>query len=627
MGTPSEIRRVDGLASALSSRLRLLSLACAAAASGLVTGCGGDDSAPAPAPALPPAPAALLTCDDTMKAAFKPDANTSVVLVKAFKQGDALALSGTTGTPPTAASDVCLVKLVVGPGFTDTPASAPSSSSGIGIEVWLPTTTAWNGKIHNLGGGGWAGGTQASTTQIGNTQAAVTAGTTSYAVGTTDTGHTIGNGSFAMRQDGGINSVLWTDFAERSLHELAVKTKALVQAYYGKAQQYAYWDGCSTGGRQGYKIAQEHPDDYDGYLVGAPAFNWTKFITNELYPQVVMQRDLGAPMSSAKIAAVSGAAVSACDVVGGQHLGFIPDPSQCRYDPTKDAATLCSGVQGNGVVGTSTSASCVNLAEATALNKIWYGQTADGSVPDPASDNASTPTLAGSQLWWGLNRGTDLSLLAGNPSAPPFFGPFPIATDLVALELQDPTYATPSFLNATGNGTSKWNQMTYVDLANAYYQGIALQPYFGNINTDNADLGKARDAGKKIISYHGLADQLITPTGSVNYYTRVSQTLGGNVEVNKFNRLFMVPGMGHCAGVGTAQGTAGPVADVNSVPLPSATQFFDALVGWVENGTAPGALVVNSANASVGMPICPYPQKASYDGSGSPTSAASYTCR
>lgn len=288
---------------------------------------------------------------------------------------------------------------------------------------------------------------------------------------------------------------------------------------------------------------------------------------------------------------------------------------------------LCSGVQGNGVVGTSTSAACVSLTQATALNKIWYGQTADGSVPDPASDNASTPTLAGSQLWWGLTRGADLSLLAGNPSAPPFFGPFPIATDQVALELQNPSYATPSFLNGTGNGTNKWSEMTYIDLANAYYQGIALQPYFGNINTDNPDLSKARDAGKKIISYHGLADQLITPAGSINYYTRVSQTLGGNVEVNKFNRLFMVPGMGHCAGVGTAQGTAGPVANTNSVPLPSATQFFDALVGWVEKSKAPGALVVNSANASVAMPICPYPQKASYDGSGSPTAAASYTCK
>ena len=237
-----------------SGRLTALFMTCALTAAGaLVAGCGGSDS-PAPAPAPAPSPAALLTCDDTMKAAFKPDTNTSVLLVKAFKQGDPLALAGTTGTPPTATADVCLVKLLVGPGFTDSSASAPSSSTGIGIEVWLPAMAAWNTKIHNLGGGGWAGGTQASTTLIGNSQGAAVAAT-GFVAATTDTGHSVGDGSFAMRQDGGINSILWTDFAERSLHELALKTKALALGYYGKAQAYAYWDGCSTGGRQGYKIA------------------------------------------------------------------------------------------------------------------------------------------------------------------------------------------------------------------------------------------------------------------------------------------------------------------------------------------------------------------------------------
>src|SRR5262252_3232196 len=351
-----------------------------------------------------------LMCDDTMKTAFKPDANTTVVLVKAYKQGDALALPGTPATPPppNAAADLCLVKMVVGPGFQDTSPAAPSTSPGIGIEVWLPTTSAWNNRIQNQGGGGWAGGNQASTILIGNTGAAAIAATDHYAVGSTDTGHSItGTGSFAMKQDGSSNTTLWTDFAERSLHELALKTKALVQGYYGSSAKYAYWNGCSTGGRQGYKIAQTHPDDYNGYLVGAPAFNWTKFITNELYPQIVMQRDLGGPMSAAKLSFMGSAAVSACDLVNGQHLGFILDPRQCRYDPTRDAAVLCNGVAGHGgVVGTSTSPNCVNLTEAVAMNKIWYGQTTDGSVPEPATDNSSGPTLSANQLWWGLTRGS-----------------------------------------------------------------------------------------------------------------------------------------------------------------------------------------------------------------------------
>jgi feruloyl esterase len=576
------------------------------------------------------APMVRLACDDSLKAAFKPDANTTVVLVRAFAPGDLLTLAPPPdggSPPPTAAANLCLVKMIVGPGFQDTSSTTPSTSPGIGIEVWLPAPSAWNSRIRNLGGGGWAGGNQGSTSRIGNTQAAAVAAT-GYAVGTTDTGHSLpGTGSFAMTAEGGINTVLWNDFAVRSLHELAVKTKALVRGYYGAAPQYAYWDGCSTGGRQGYRIAQTEPDDYDGYLVGAPAFNWTSFITNELYPEIVMQQDLGAPIAPAKLTAMSAAAVSACDVVAGQHLGFVLDPGQCRYDPTRDATMLCAGVTGNGgVAGTSTSASCVTLAEAQAMNKIWYGQTADGTYPDPAADNASSATLASSnQLWWGLTRGANVALLAGSMNGAAT--PFTIASDMVALELQDPTIATPSFTNATGNGANRWMALKYVDMASAYTQGVALQPSFGNINTDNPDLTMARDRRAKILSYHGLADQLITSMGSVNYYTRVSNVMGGNVATNKFNRLFLVPGMGHCAGVGSVSGSAGPAANTNSVPLPAQDQFFNALKDWVENDNTPDTLVLSSADDSVSMPVCPYPKKATYGGTGSITAAASYTCK
>lgn len=595
VGTGRQWMRIFGLGSAVVGALVT------------VSGCGGDSR---------------LVCDDTMKTAFKPDSNTRVVLVKAFRQGDPLGLPATTGTPPTAAADLCLVKMVIGPGFQDPndPAgTAPSTSPGIGIEVWLPTSSGWNNRIQNLGGGGWAGGNQASTTLIGNTGAAATAAT-GFVAGSTDTGHAIGNGSFAMKQDGSINTALWTDFAERSLHELAIKTKALVQRYYGKGAQRAYWNGCSTGGRQGYKIVQNHPDDYNGYLVGAPAFNWTKFITNELYPQIVERRDPMVNMTAGKLDFVSAAAVNACDLVGGQHLGFILDTSQCRYDPTRDARVLCNGVAGRGVVGTSVNASCVNLAEANAIDKIWYGQTADGTYADPAVDNSSGPTLASSnQLWWGLTRGTNLGSLAGA-------NPFSIATDMVALELQDPRYATPAFVNAVSNGINRWQQMTYADLASAYNQGVALQSSFANINTDNPDLTMARNGGAKIISYHGLADTLIAHQGSLNYFSRVSATMGGAVEVNRFNRLFLIPGMGHCAGIGSVNGPAGPPLNANNVPLPAPNQLFNALTDWVENNNAPASLVLSSANSGVTLPVCPYPQKATYSGSGAITSAASYTC-
>src|SRR5215472_19320475 len=103
--------------------------------------------------------------------------------------------------------------------------------------------------------------------------------------------------------------------------------------------------------------------------------------------------------------------------------------------------------------------------------------------------------------------------------------PFSISTDMVALELQDPTYATPTFMNATGNGANKWRQLTYPGLADAFNKGIALQSSFGNINTDNPDLTGARNSGAKIISYHGLADVLIMPQGSTNYFSRISQAI------------------------------------------------------------------------------------------------------
>lgn len=566
-------------------------------------------------------------CSDKLKTELHLGPDTTIILVKRFTKGEPLVLPGASAVPapPVAPRELCLVKLIVGPGHAGS-AGAPSTSAGIGIEVWLPTVGEWNERIRNLGGGGWAGGNHSSTTLIGDAAAAMRT-EKGFVVGTTDTGHVIGSGSFAMREDGTINQALWRDFSERSLQELAIKTKALVQAFYGRPQRYAYWEGCSTGGRQGYKMAQEHPDHYDGYLNGAPAFNWTRFITSELYPQVVMQRDLKGPMSVAKLNYVSAAAVSACDLVGGRHLGFILDPAQCRYDPTRDSSVLCKGERGNGVTGVSTDAACVSHSEAEVFNKFWYGQTADGTAPDPQVDNAEGVELSSdNHLWWGLERGTQLEMLAGADHAPPFFGPFPIATDVVALELQSASYATPTFKNSQGGGLNQWREMTYADLAHAYREGISLQPQFAHINTDNPDLRRARDHGAKIISYHGLADQLITPDGSINYYTRVSGIVGGHAETQKFNRLYLIPGMGHCSGIGAVSGAAGPELASNNVPLPSEDQFFDALVDWVEQDRTPDSFVLKSANGEVTLPICSYPKKITYRGRGAISSATSYAC-
>lgn len=573
--------------------------------------------------------AQLLTCDDSMKSAFKPDANTTVVAVKAFVKGDALILSGSAAPDtPTAGNDMCLVKLNVGPGSPG-PEGAPSTSAGIGIEIWLPSAGLWNQRLHVLGGGGWQGGNQGSATLIGDVSAAAVAGGEGAVSATTDTGHAnqANGGSFAMNPDGTINTTLWTDFASRGIHEMAVKAKALATAYYGAAPKYAYWDGFSTGGRQGMKEAQANPADFDGILAGAPAFNWSRFITAELYPQIVFQRDLaGTPLTTAQQDLVSNAAIAACDVVGGQHLGYILDPSSCTYDPTVDANVLCTS---SG--GTNGTAACVTTVQASAMNKAWYGMTSDGSVPLPATDNgwsqaSSTAFPAGVQRWFGLTRGTSLyaALYAAfglNGLTSPL-GPFPIASDQVALELQDPTIAEPNFVNATGNGASLWKGLSYAQLSNAFDRGVALQAPFGDINTDNPDLSAFLARGGKLLHYHGLADELIMPQGSTNYYNRVLAQMGGLSSVQGFYRLFLVPGFGH----GTPNGTSNPAANP---PVPAPGQLYGVITDWVEKGIAPARIDVHSPSSTPvarSQPICAYPAKATYQGSGDPNVASSYTC-
>lgn len=605
-----------------------------------LTACGGGNDTPASTPA----PTAVAqACDDSLKASFASDANTTVLLVKAFDAGDSLALSGTPASPapPVLSTAMCLIKLVVGPGNAGA-ASVPSTTKGVGIEIWLPTHANWNERIRAFGSGGWAGGRHTDVTRIGYEGASfqplhVAAVANGYAVVVSDHGKTTApygggaNASFLMNADGTANQVSWHDFSERALHEMAEKSKALVKLYYAKVHKYAYWDGFSTGGRQGFKSAQKYPGDFDGILAGAPAFNWTNFITSEMYPQIVMLRDLGGPIAASNLNAVSASAAAACD---GAALGFIMNPAACRYDPTSDAAALCTtAATASGTPGSNSDATkCLSLAEAQAVNKIWYGQTHDGSVPDPFVDNGSGTVQGFKQLWWGLTRGTSLTSLAGA-------NPFPISSDNIALILQSPLFAQTApatFVNATAAPADKWKSLSYSDLANVTAQGIGLQPWFSNINTDNPNLDAFRDKGGKILTYHGLADELITPQGSVNYYARVEAAMGGNAEVQKFDRLFLIPGMGHNTifKVSSLDPATGAITAATKVPLPALPingstndQLFTALRNWVENGTAPSRLDISSSDASVSLPICAYPQRASYNGSGSVKAATSYTCK
>lgn len=590
---------------------------------------------------MTPARAEPLACDDGIKTAFHPDVDTTVVAVRLVKKGEELAAQDVPKPPMVAAADLCLVKLLVGPGVAaEKDSTARSYSQGIGIEVWLPTQENWNERIRNYGGGGWVGGGHRYADKIGSKAPAIVNANIGYASGTTDAGQPwYQDGSFTFLSDGKVNAEAFRDFSVRAIVEQAVKTKQLVTLYYGRAPKYTYYDGHSQGGRQGYKIVQDYPELYDGYMIAAPALSIPMFGTTALYPQLVMKTDLGytaankteAAAFAAKVDAANKRAVAACDKAG---LGFLLNPFQCDYDPARDAAALCAGVAGNGVTGSNTDAvTCMSLKEAIALDKIWFGATADGSFDAAQTpDRRSGKSLGKAQLWWTFTKGTAIASLITSAS-----------TDSVALALQDVSYAADAsttssipIVNGSTIARNKWLELDYRGLADAVNKFVALQPtLFSNLATDKVDLEKARDLGRKVVVYNGLADDAIPPAGSINYHERVVAAMGGDTEVQKFMRMYLLPGAAH-----SSQGRAYTVSGQNNaVPLPKLPgnanqtptreqdQFFTALVDWVEKGVAPGEILLTSRDNSVSLPVCVYPQMTTWNGSGPATQASSFSCR
>jgi pimeloyl-ACP methyl ester carboxylesterase len=442
-----------------------------------------------------------------------------------------------TGLPP-----FCRVALTVAP--------------QIHIEVWLPRDT-WNGSYRGEGGGGYAG-----SISYGGLAEGIRRG---YVTASTDTGHPASaGGSFALNADGTLNMPLIADFAERSLREMVVKAKALITAYYGSAPKHSYWNGCSTGGRQGLMAAQRFPEEYDGLVIGAPAINWDRFIPSELWPAIVMNKTVGAPIAAAKLTLATKAAVAACDASDGVTDGLISDPRKCTYDPR---ALICKSGDDP--------ASCLTTPEADAIGKIWNGPT----------------TASGQRLWFGLERGTPLGALAGN-------NPFPIAT----AHFQDWLHQSAAF---------DWHTLSETDFEADFR--ASQKKFNGVIGTDDPKLEAFRKHGGKMIIWHGDADPLIFPRGTINYYERVLAANGGSKRVDDFARLFLAPGVGHCGG---GDG-------------PSPTGVFEAVVDWVEKGVAPKTLAASRKRpdgTTMSRPLCPYPTTAKWTGTGSTDDAANFAC-
>src|SRR5438034_4109674 len=254
-----------------------------------------------------PAPVSAATCESLKTLSLE---NTTITLAQTVAAGQfSLPATGRGAAQQNAAFKQL-------PAFCRIAATLkPSSDSDIKVEVWLPMSN-WNGKYQAVGNGGWAG--------VISYPAMAEALARGYAASSTDTGHVGGSGSFALGHPEKL-----VDFGYRSEHEMTVKSKLLIKAFYGNPPQFSYWNGCSTGGRQGLQEAQMFPNDYDGIIAAAPA-NVTAMPVWIASP-VVTRTDRYIPTS--KYPAIHEAALKSCDALDGVKDGLIEDPRQCKFDP------------------------------------------------------------------------------------------------------------------------------------------------------------------------------------------------------------------------------------------------------------------------------------------------------
>jgi hypothetical protein len=361
------------------------------------------------------------------------------------------------------------------PGVCRVTAITTHPPMGDEVRVWIAIPTSnWNGRFMGVGGGGFSGGSA----QGVNGPLAL-----GYASGATDTGHQGGGGSFALDANGRLNWQLIRDNAHVGIHEMTVTGKALTEALYGVAPRYSYFNGCSTGGRQGLMEAQRYPADYDGIVSAAPAINWSRFIPQELWGAVLMN-EMGNPVPNCKLAAATAAAVESCDTIDGVEDGVIEDPNRCAFDPQTLVGTEA------GECGRFTA------ADVDVIAKLWEGpRRQDGSF-----------------LWYGLPRGAPLNGLWGSGGTPLAARPFGISLDWFRYFLvQDPEL--------------DWTTIS-LDAYERYWDQ-SVEQYSAVIGTDNPDLTAFRDNGGKVIIWHGWGDQLISALGTVDYYERVQETMGG----------------------------------------------------------------------------------------------------
>jgi feruloyl esterase len=433
------------------------------------------------------------------------------------------------------------------------------------FEAWLPTST-WRQLYLQTGCGGFCGSVSISAPQSTGC-VPLTAG--QFVMASDNEGH-FGTNAF----DGtfGADKQLRADFGYRSEHSLAVFMKKLIGIFYGKAPAHSFYDGCSQGGHEGLLEAQQYPRDFNGIISGAPAS-----ITQPLnvwYQTWNALANLGPDgqsiLTAGSLDVLHAAAVKAC----GNVNGLVMDPMTCKFDP---ASSQCPP-------NTTDTSSCLTAAQVKTARKLYEGpRDAQGKLMYPGWQ------VPGSELNW---------IPWVVPAAP---GGFTI----------DPSIALNTIRYLAYTHIDPSLGLTDIPFTTAGFRKI-MSASGNTFDATNPDLTAFRDAGGKLLLWHGLADPAISPIGTIAYYQAVEDRMGGPAATRQFARLYLLPGVNHCGG---GQG-------------PSSFDALTAIINWAERGKAPFSLLTTqtptAANPVQSLPVYPYPLMATYNGSGDPDVASSY---
>ena len=428
----------------------------------------------------------------------------------------------------------------------------PTPASDVNIEVWLPLAAVWNGKFEAVGNGGWAGAIEYS--------ALADALRHGFATSSTDDGDAGDLSLFIAHPE------RFVDFAYRSEHEMTLKAKALIAAFYGKAPRYSYWNGCSGGGREALLQAYRYPDDFNGIVAGDPATfrrnAWAMHIANAAF------KNPADYIPPAKYPMIHQAVLNTCDKLDGLQDDLIGDPRNCRFDPQ---TLLCRGAD---------APNCLTQKQVQTARTIL----------------SPMKSSTGQELFPRLEPGTELrwGRLAGGPEPADLFLDY-----FKFIVFKNPDWDWRTF--QTDRDTA---------LADQDAQGIiALNP----------DLSAYAQHGGKLLLYHGWADQQVAPVATIEFYEAMAAAEAkadgsATADIGGWARLFMAPGMAHCSG---GEG-------------PNQFDKMDPIEQWVENGKPPAQIVaahVSNGHVDRTRPLCPYPQTAEYKGSGSIDEAKNFACR